>query len=363
MRTSSNKILCIIGAIVLSLCIMLSGCSNTTTTTTTTASVKPTTTVPTTRIVMDQNGNPVTIPYNVTRVAPMIGAMAHMTALLGDSNEIVCAADSNLNATFRKIFPVYVQANPKGLSTSNVEDVIASGAQVFYGPITDAPTIAKYQAAGIAVIPLNSFSTVDQMKANIRKIAEILGGDAPAKAEAFCTYYDTQIAYCINKTAGLGQVKILDLSVTAGAMSTINSTDICSVYMTDAGGVNVAGDLTVVSGISSENVIQWNPDVIITLSADSKAWILAQPTLQNVSAIKNGKVYVVPWGTYLWSVRSAEGAMMPLWLAKIMHPDAFSDLDMNNVVKDYYSRFYGYNVSDAEIAAILAGQPSTTMTK
>jgi len=38
---------------------------------------------------MDQNGNAVVIPYKVTRVAPQIGAMAHMTALLGDSNEIV----------------------------------------------------------------------------------------------------------------------------------------------------------------------------------------------------------------------------------------------------------------------------------
>jgi iron complex transport system substrate-binding protein len=362
MRKSSNKVLCIIGAIVLSLCIVLSGCGSTTTTTTTTTSVT-TTTTPTTRTVMDQNGNAVVIPYKVTRVAPQIGAMAHMTALLGDSNEIVCAADSSLNATFRKIFPGYVQANPKGLSTSNVEDVIASGAQVFYGPITDAATIAKYQAAGIAVIPLNAFSTVDQMKANIRKIAEILGGDAPAKAEVFCTYYDAQIAYCTQNTSSLPKVKVLSLNSVAGVMSTINSTDICSVYMTVAGGVNVAADVTAVSSVSAENVIQWNPDVIITNSADSKAAILAQTTLQSVSAVKNGKIFVVPWGTYLWSVRSAEGAMMPLWLAKIMHGDALTDLDMNKVVRDYYSKFYGYSISDTEIASILAGTPSTTMTK
>ena len=93
MRKSSNKVLCIIGAIVLSLCIVLSGCGSTTTTTTK-PSATSTTTTPTTRTVMDQNGNAVVIPYKVTRVAPQIGAMALMTALLGDSNEIVCAADS-----------------------------------------------------------------------------------------------------------------------------------------------------------------------------------------------------------------------------------------------------------------------------
>ena len=365
----------LVAAIMLSVCVLAVGCggagSNTTTqatssqpTTTTpaptTTTAPPTTsvattTVPTTRTVKDKDGNPVEIPYVVERVAPQIGAMAHMTALLGCADKIVCAADSNLNATFRKIFPQYVQANPKGLSTSNVEDVIASHTQVLYGPITDQATIDKYRAAGIAVVPINTFSTVDQMKENIRLIAQILGGDAPAKAEAFCEYYDAQIKYCTDTTARLAKVTILSLSINAGAMSTINSSDICSVYMTAAGGINVAANLSVVSGISAENVIQWNPQVIITMNASSMQKILTDPTLQTVEAVRNRQVYIIPWGTYLWAVRSAEGAMMPLWLTTILHPGLVGGLDMNQVVRDYYSRFYGYNISDTEIASFLAG--------
>lgn len=380
MRNWLKIFLPFIGTLLLSLSLVLTGCSEsnqtttqvtttnspttkpttpaTTTTTVTATTTAPTskpTTTPTTRIVKDKDGNSIEIPYNVERVAPQIGAMAHMTALLGYADKIVCAADANLNDTFRKIFPGYVKSNPKGLSTSNVEDVIASKAQVLYGPITDNATIAKYKAAGIAVVPINTFSTVEQMKDNIRKIAEILGGDAPVKAEAFCKYYDEKITYCTDNTKDLAKVKILSLSYNAGAMSTINSTDICSVYMTAAGGTNVAGDLKVISSISSENIIQWNPEVIITMNASSKATILSEPALQTVSAVKNGRVYVIPWGTYLWSVRSAEGAMMPLWLAKITHGDSLKDLDMNAVVKDYYNRFYNYKVSDEEISAILAG--------
>jgi iron complex transport system substrate-binding protein len=362
------KILGMVSALLLVLVVILSGCSAVTTTATVTATAtvtqtpatsttpSATATTPATRIVMDKDGNAIEIPYNVERVAPQIGAMAHMTALLGYADKIVCAADANLNARFRTIFPQYVAANPKGLSTSNVEDVIASRAQVLYGPITDAATIEKYKAANIAVVPLNTFSTVEQMKDNIRKIAEILGGDAPAKAEAFCEYYDAQIAYCNEKTGSLTKVKILSLSYAGGALNTINSTDICSVYMAAAGGVNVAGDIKTVTGISTENVIQWSPEVIITMNADSKTWIMSEPTLQTVPAVKNDQVYVVPWGTYLWSVRSAEGAMMPLWLAKIMHGADLPDLDMYQVVRDYYSRFYNYTVSDTEIAEILAGQ-------
>lgn len=361
----SKKIPGCIGVTLLLLSILFNGCTTTQNTTTrsattqitkTTQPATTTTATPTTRIVMDKDGNAIEIPYKVERVAPQIGAMAQMTALLGCSDRIVCAAASNLNDYFKKIFPQYVKANPKGLNTSNVEEVIASGAQVLYGPITDAPTIAKYKAAGIAVVPLNTFSNVQEMKDNIRKIAEILGGDAPAKAEAFCQYYQKQIDYVTNKTANVTAVKILSISYSAGALGTINSKDICSVYMTAAGGINVAGDLTVVTGISTENVIKWNPEIIITMNVASKNQILAEPTLQTVPAVKNGKVYVIPYGTYLWSVRSAEGAMMPLWLAKIMHPDIFTDLDMTKVVKEYYKLFYSYDVPDAEIQTILAGQ-------
>jgi hypothetical protein len=47
---------------------------------------------------------------------------------------------------------------------------------------------------------------------------------------------------------------------------------------------------------------------------------------------------------------------MPLWLAKIMHGDSLGDLDMPATVKNYYSLFFGYAATDAEITAILAGQ-------
>ncbi|MGD9157638.1 MAG: ABC transporter substrate-binding protein, partial [Desulfobacteraceae bacterium] len=245
---------------------------------------------PATRTILDKENKPILIPFNVKRVAPQIGAMAHMTALLGCADRIVCAADANLNDYFKKIFPGYAKANPGGLSTNNVEDVIASGAQVVYGPVRDDAVIAQYKAAGISVVPLNTFSTIEEMKDNIRKIAEILGGEAPSKAEDFCDYYDTQIKYVTEKTSNLSEndyVKILSLSFRGGALSTINATDICSVYINAAGGENVASSLEMVRGISAEDIINWNPEIIITFDANARDQILKEPVLQVVSAVKN----------------------------------------------------------------------------
>jgi iron complex transport system substrate-binding protein len=142
----------------------------------------------------------------------------------------------------------------------------------------------------------------------------------------------------------------------AGVLSTVNSSDILSAYITTGGGINVAADLTTVTGITAAQIATLNPDVIITMNTASKTALMALAGLQNVPAIYNGKVYVIPSGTFLWSVPNAEDALMPLWLAKTMHGEYLGDLDMNKTVKDFYSKYYGYTSTDAEVTTILAGQ-------
>lgn len=328
----------------------------TTATTTTPTTATTTTTSGTTRTVSDKDGNNVVIPAVITKVAPFTGDAALMTALLGDSGEIVAAPDASLSDYFKQVFPAYATANSKKLLSTKPDDVITSGAQVIYGPITDAAQIAQYKALGIAVVSLNNFATVAQLKDNLTKIAAILGGDAPTKATAFGAWIDTQAAYCNTKIGGLGKVKVMLLNSTAGVLSTVNSSDILSAYMTTGGGTNVAADLTTVTNITAAQVVQLNPDVIITMNAASKTAIMALAGLQNVPAVYNSKVYVIPTGTFLWSIPTAEDALMPLWLAKTLHGEYLGDLDMNKTVKDFYSKFYGYTATDAEVTAILAGK-------
>ncbi|MDD3363373.1 MAG: ABC transporter substrate-binding protein [Syntrophomonas sp.] len=354
----------IIVAIFMISCLLLTGCSGT----------KSGNTAPATRVVQDGSGKDVTIPATVSRVAPGIGAFAQMTEMLGGKGTIV-ASVTTLSDEFKKVFPDFLQSNPNGRNSANIEDIIAAKAQVVYGPTYTDEQIAQLKAAGIAVVPIKAFSTVEEMKKDVLIIASILGGDAPAKAAKFNAYYDGNIKYVQDKTSSLkdaDKVKILSLNYSAGNYSTINSTDIGSVYMVAAGGINAAASYTGLAGsttgttmnVNTEQIVKWAPDVIITSSKASQAQILKEATLATVPAIKNKKVYVVPTGTYLWSVRSGEGALQPLWLAKTMYPDIFSDLDMSAKVKDFYETFYGYNIQPDEIKAILNGDLAmTTLTR
>jgi iron complex transport system substrate-binding protein len=113
--------------------------------------------------------------------------------------------------------------------------------------------------------------------------------------------------------------------------------------------------------INVEQILTWNPQIIITKSSAIRDQIIADRALRSLSAVKNDKIYVVPTGAHLWSVRSAEGALQPLWLAKRLHPDLFKTLDLEKEVKSFYKRFYGYELSDAQIADILKGGSTTAL--
>jgi iron complex transport system substrate-binding protein len=72
---------------------------------------------------------------------------------------------------------------------------------------------------------------------------------------------------------------------------------------------------------------------------------------------------VCPYGIYLWSVRSGEGAMLPLWLGTKLYPERFADVDMKEVVKYFFNHFYNYDIPASEIETVLAGDVSTAMTR
>ena len=117
-----------------------------------------------TRMVKDSSGNDVEIPAEVTKVAPTIGAFSAVTAMLGASNKIVAAATSALSPRFKATYPDYEKANPNGYDTKNVEDIIASGAQVVYGPGTlTEEQLAQLKGAGIAFVAIEKLSTVEEM--------------------------------------------------------------------------------------------------------------------------------------------------------------------------------------------------------
>jgi iron complex transport system substrate-binding protein len=111
--------------------------------------------------------------------------------------------------------------------------------------------------------------------------------------------------------------------------------------------------------ISIEQLLLWDPDVLLVWSAKEAQELLSDSRFQNLRAIKQRAVAVVPFGAHAWTHATPEQALGILWLAKRLYPERFSDIDMVHEAQMFYKRFFMKELNEDQIREILQGQPAT----
>jgi iron complex transport system substrate-binding protein len=111
------------------------------------------------------------------------------------------------------------------------------------------------------------------------------------------------------------------------------------------------------ANVSIEQVLLWNPDVIVTIDPDFAGNVLSDPTWAPVNAVRTRRVHLSPklpfgWVDFPPSINRLIGLR---WLAKILYGDLFPD-DLRTLTRDFYARFYHVKPSDAQIERVLAGR-------
>lgn len=116
--------------------------------------------------------------------------------------------------------------------------------------------------------------------------------------------------------------------------------------------------------VDIEQILKWNPDVILFAPGSVYATVGEDPAWQGVNAIKNGTYYEVPIGPYNWmgfppSVQRMLGMM---WMAKLLYPDA-ADYDLQAEVAEYFRLFYHTDLTDEAYNALVANSIGTVEVK
>ena len=105
---------------------------------------------------------------------------------------------------------------------------------------------------------------------------------------------------------------------------------------------NVAGETRGgLANVSIEQVLLWNPDVIITIDRDFAANVRNDPAWAPVKAVREGRVHLSPKLPFGWvDFPPCVNRLIGLWwLAKILYPDVFPE-DLRALTRDFYARFY-----------------------
>jgi len=121
---------------------------------------------------------------------------------------------------------------------------------------------------------------------------------------------------------------------------------------------NVAGETHGgLANVSIEQVLLWNPEVIVTIDQDFAAIVRSDPGWASVNAVREGRVHLSPKMPFGWvdfppSVNRLIGLW---WLGKILYPDLFKE-DLHELTRDFYEKFYHVTPTDAQIDHVLAGR-------
>jgi len=139
-----------------------------------------------------------------------------------------------------------------------------------------------------------------------------------------------------------------------GARGSINTEIIERV-----GAVNVVeglGGRGNIATASMEQLIAWQPEIVVTLDRAFFAGVKSRPGWEQVRAVKDNKVFLapsLPWG-WIDAPPSLNRLIGLRWLLQTFYPTE-ARLDLRADTREFYSLFYGVTPSDAQIDRLLNG--------
>src|ERR1700730_4361063 len=149
------------------------------------------------------------------------------------------------------------------------------------------------------------------------------------------------------------------LASRANALETVNRGAINTEIIERSGGVNVVDTGRENGGlvnVSLEQILQWNPDTIITTDRNFTDQMKAGSPWTNVEAVRRGRVFLSPSLPYGWidGPPSLNRILGLQWLFRAVFLDRFQS-DIRNEARNFYKLFYQVDVTDAQLDGLLEG--------
>lgn len=308
--------------------------------------------------IADQTGTTVAVPQPVERLISVYGIGTYLVYALGAGDRLVEAwyvGIKGVDQAWDSLFRLEPRLGEiLGFGDPNVEDMIRRGAQLVLVDGSRHGAFAQQMTElGVPVIQY-LVETPDQLKSAMMLTAQVLGEEAQRRAMRFVFDYlrvsDT-VKHDLEMLPDDERARVLfvgtdPLKVASGDM-----------YQTGlieaAGGVSASAGLKGYwNAVNLEQVLLWNPDVIIIppYGAVQPADLLLNPDWQTIRAVRDGRVYRMPRVFGPMDTPLPESLLGIVWLADVLHPDRIT-LDLAGEVRSFYEFYYDYVLTDAELEA------------
>ena len=319
-----------------------------------------------TRTITDMTGRTVVIPVEIDSVlgtAPPTTEAVYMIdpdVLIGlnfafNTSKYVSSKYTNLpNVGGQQMgntlnYETFLSMNP---------DIVLYGATVGTD-VSDQIESIQTKLAPIPVVGVEDSTNAEDYGREIEFLGELL--NAEEEADDLNIFYDNVYQTVNSKVATIPDEQKVRVYYAEGpdGLKTEPEESAHAQLIKICGGNNVA-DVPEKSGggmtpVSMEQVLAWNPDLI--LAGDSKFYnsVLSDPNWKDINAVKNKKVYLIPNQPFGWIDRppGVNRIIGIPWLAKVFYPDLFTDIDLPALIKEFYSNFLHYDLTDDEVNTII----------
>lgn len=318
-----------------------------------------------TRIITDSAGREVEIPSEITKIAPS-GPLAQIVLYTVSPDKL-----AGLAADFSDEAKQYIDEKYWGLpkfgqfygknASLNMEALIAEAPDVIIDIGEAKKTVkedmdALQEQLNIPVIFVEA--TLPTMADAYEMLGDITG--EKAQAGKLADYCRAEIGKADQNAAAIADAdrKSVYFGLGDDGLHTNAKGSIHADVIDRIGAVNAADVEAVSSGggseVSFEQVLLWNPDLIIVDSQKLYDTLTADPMWQELDAVKNGKIFKIPTAPYSFmsSPPSVNRMIGIEWLGSLVYPEIYTS-DIREEVKNFYQLFYHIDVTDEKLEAIL----------
>lgn len=321
------------------------------------------------RTVVDQNHIQVTIPDTVSRIVTIPIPMASMIMTIDEGSQRVVAVNRSSHNDFTEgflaeIYPQVVKI-PYDIASDgfvpNVETLVKLHPDVViqWGDRGDA-IVKPIKDAGLPVLT-TIYGETRYVSDWMRMAGNLL--NKSTRGNQLADWFDDNYQSLLNNTKDIAEnnkPKVIYLYRYTSGLVVAGKGSSYQGDITLAGGINLAGELSGFAPVNIEQLLIWNPDIILLNNFEGNLTpeILYQDNrLRHLSAIKNKQVYVYPRGGFRWDPPSQESILSLTWLSLLFHPQQYhaqqKNSDFRQQMKQTYQLLYNYKLTDEQIDRIL----------
>jgi iron complex transport system substrate-binding protein len=315
--------------------------------------------------VIDSYGREVQLAQEINRIAALYSFAGYAVSLLGRGSDLVAVPDGlQRDVLLRKMIPEVADAAvPRAAGKINIEELlrIEPDLVIIRGDTAaDKKELEKLDKSGLPYIIVEYSNIAEQQKA-ISIIGEAIGRAEEAKA--YNNYYNKVVGLVSEAVDKIPLEERVRLYHSENQVTrTIPAHSLPADFSKVAGVINVSINepLNLIDNdyyASLEQILLWNPEVIIANENTALAYILGNPQLSGIEAVQNKRVYKLPQGISRWGHSgSVESPLAVLWIAKTVYPDLLEHVNLEKEVQFFYRTFFNYNLNADGVEQILSGK-------